>query len=229
MNHSNFQTLITLALVIIAMTTATAESVQAQQMYAEYDIKWSEIFPEQAEQIRQSLRSERERIEDDIRRAQSNGEFDRANQLIQEGRDRMSGLMEEVRYHCPPTPFALHGHVDGSDIDVARQALRSGRFPIGLPVHIYKYNGVVQVSSSVPTQYDGQRYDNQHSNWQNQFHGHYSDTTNNAASNTTNYGGQQGAGTHQSSIPPISYDGLNVGNIGSASSGSLYGLPPSGK
>ena len=128
-----------MAALISGSNTAMAQNGGWSQL--SYEVKYSELFPQQAESIRQTMRGEKNQIEAGIRNALNRGDQQEANRLVVEGRARMQTLTNQVKSHCISTTVVVHGTASDEDIKRAMDDLQTGKSRLGTTIHIRGNNG----------------------------------------------------------------------------------------
>lgn len=119
-----------------------------------YEVKFSDVHPERAGEIRTEISNYRTAQLQKARTAKARGDMNQVRRIEAETQREVRNYLAEMKAQYPPTRVVIYGAATKSDMRDALRFLKVGGAQFGKPMHVYVQNGQLTTSLAAPTKYD---------------------------------------------------------------------------
>lgn len=119
-----------------------------------YEVKFSDVHPELATEIRTEITNYRMGQLQKARTAKARGDMNQVRRIEAETQREVRNYLAEKKAQYPPTRVVIYGAATKSDMRDALRFLKVGGAQFGKPMHVYVQNGQLTTSLAAPTKYD---------------------------------------------------------------------------
>ena len=152
-------------LMFCALSSVNADSLDRVQMVRHsetanhksttFRVRFAEVDPVQAAQLRRLVDQSRLRLEQEIQQMIDRGASRQSvDQKIARARQILRETTQKILTARPPTTVVIYGKAVKSDMRQALSALKKGELELGSTVHVYLQNGKLVTGSTAPAKYD---------------------------------------------------------------------------
>ncbi|WDI43804.1 hypothetical protein [Bremerella sp. P1] len=122
--------------------------------FTSYEIKFSNIFPAEAEKIRQIMKDRVREELGDIAQLKRRGQTAEAQDRLTRLHRKVQSWKNEVNAKYPKTTITVWGDAVKSDMKTALEFLKRGKYKPGQHLHVYLVDGHLRIRHTKPSEYD---------------------------------------------------------------------------